>query len=142
MRRRDLDSAEYTGRLFALAAAITAAFFFLSTHMHENHLFMALPLLLAVAGARRQAAGLFLACTIAVTLNMMLHDPELPYRLPLGLATASPFTDPHLGRPFTWIQVVGSFANSLFVGGVAVGSFLLCWSDGGARRGNSRHSAQ
>jgi Gpi18-like mannosyltransferase len=124
---RGLSDADYSAAIFRLAAAITAAFFFLSTHMHENHLFMALPLLICVAGKDRLGFRLTIAASVAISLNMMLHDPELPYRLPFGLATLSPFTDPHLGRAFTWLQVIGSFADSLLVGGVAVGTFYSSW---------------
>ena len=126
-------------RLFLFAAATTATFFALSTHMHENHLFMAIPFLLAVAGRAPHLAWLFLGCTLASFLNMALHDPELPYRLPGLLSAPSTVIDPHLGRRFTWIQFVGSFLNAtlvLFLAGALVHA--------GARRpsGASRDAAE
>lgn len=75
-----------------LAAAVGFAFFMLSTHMHENHLFVVLPLLAAASPAGRAWRRLFVAATVAVLLNLVLHDPEIPGRWPftLGGATGVP----------------------------------------------------
>jgi len=123
---RRLSPADYGARMFVLAAAVTVTFFFLSTHMHENHLFMALPLLIAVAGRSRSLGRLAVACGLAIFVNMVLHDPELPHRLPGLLSALSPFDDPHLGR-YTWLQVVGSFFNSVLVGAIAYRTCAAAW---------------
>lgn len=113
--------------LYRNAAAITAAFFFLSTHMHENHLFMAIPFLLATAGRSRGALWLAVGASLASFANMALHDLYLPHHLPFGLSAESPTIDPHLGRPFTWLQLIGSFFNAVLVATVALGSLRLAW---------------
>jgi hypothetical protein len=100
-------------------------FFFVSTHMHENHLFQALPLLLAVAGRSRALAWLAAGCSIAILLNTTLHDPWLPYALPGFLSAESGVLDPHLHRPFTWLQRIGSLSNTLLVASLALGTFRL-----------------
>ena len=104
-----------------------AAFFFLSTHMHENHLFMAMPLLIAVAGRDARLARLAGLCSLAVFLNMVLHDPDLPQLLPGILSRPTSIIDPHFLVPYTWLQVVGSFLNSLLVGWVAGRACFLAW---------------
>ena len=49
-----VDDPERPARMFVLAAAVATWFFFVSTHMHENHLYQALPLLLAVVRTIRR----------------------------------------------------------------------------------------
>ena len=63
-----------------LAFASTAfGFFVLATHMHENHLFNAIPLIV-LAGAHDRRMRHFLALVSAVFLaNMLLHDPALTH---------------------------------------------------------------
>jgi hypothetical protein len=119
-------------RLCLLAAAVTCAFFFLTTHMHENHLYMALPLLLAAAGRSPRLFALFAGCSLAILLNTTLHDPLLPHALWPPLDAASPVTDPHMQRPFTWLQLVGSYFDAALVGAVTVGSALVVWGSAGA----------
>ena len=65
--------------LYVAAATVSFGFFVLSTHMHENHLFITLPLM-ALAGA--ESKGLRVAvCVLSATMlaNMMLHDPLLTH---------------------------------------------------------------
>jgi len=126
LRRREMPAGDYAYRLLLTGAAITASFFFLSTHMHENHLFMAVPLLIAVAGRNDRLFRWMLLCSLAVFVNMVLHDMQLPYALPL-VGRASPIVNPHLGTPYAWIQVVGSFGNALLVGAIAFTTFREAW---------------
>jgi hypothetical protein len=114
----------YRAALFLGSAAVATSFFYLSTHMHENHLYMAIALLLAVAGRSRLTAILFVACSAAVFVNGFLHDIDLPYRLPGILGAVSGTLDPHLQRPFTWLQLIGGFLNSLVVSFVAIGTYV------------------
>ena len=116
---------ERAARLFVLAAAIAVWFFFVSTHMHENHLYQALPLLLAVAGRSRALAWLTAGCSVAILLNTALHDPWLPYALPGFLSAESGTLDVHLDRPYTWLQRIGSLLNTLLVAGVAYGTVRM-----------------
>ncbi len=124
LRRVDRGSEDERALVLLVAAAVTCAFFFLSTHMHENHLFMAVPLLLTVAGRSRELAWLAAGCSLAVFLNMALHDLDLPSRLPWVLGRLSTVHDPHLGRPFTWGQFVGSFLNAALVCVVCVRTYI------------------
>jgi hypothetical protein len=89
--RRDLWLAE----ALALATALSMSFFLFSTHMHENHLFTALPLLLPVAALpwggmprAREVLAIFAVLTAGVVLNMAVHDPWLvthgPWAVPEG----------------------------------------------------------
>lgn len=84
-------SPELFGRVFRLAAALVALFFFLSTHQHENHLFLAIPLLIFGAGRSRDQAALALGTGIAAAVNMLLHDPAfLEVTAPESIASLAP----------------------------------------------------
>ena len=72
-------------RAAILAAAVGFGFFMLATHMHENHLFVVVPLLAAALPAGPAWRRLFVAITIGVLLNLLLHDPEIPGRWPFTL---------------------------------------------------------
>jgi hypothetical protein len=65
--------------LYVAAASTALGFFALATHMHENHLFAALPLLaLAGIGAKR-VRFVFVAVSVTLLVNMSLHDPYLTH---------------------------------------------------------------
>ncbi|NIR60752.1 MAG: hypothetical protein GWO02_15215 [Gammaproteobacteria bacterium] len=114
-------------RLITLATAVTMSFFLLSTHMHENHMFLAIPLLLAVAGRHPLLLRLAVGASVAVFVNMVLHDLKLPYALPGPLSAPSPVHEPFYGRPLTWLQLVGSFLNTLLVTAVTAGCVWVAW---------------
>lgn len=88
----------------ALVFLIALGFFMLSTHMHENHLFMAIPLLaplLLVGGSwQRRMRVLFVALSFAVLANMVLHDLTIPERPPFIWGGPSGVENIHLKRPF------------------------------------------
>ncbi len=117
----------YLVRLITLATAVTMSFFLLSTHMHENHMFLAIPLLLAVAGRHPLLLRLAVGASVAVFVNMVLHDLKLPYALPGPLSAPSPVHEPFYGRPLTWLQLVGSFLNTLLVTAVTAGCVWVAW---------------
>jgi hypothetical protein len=127
LRSGEMDDGQYRAQLFLVGSAVVCSFFFFSTHLHENHLFLALPLLLVVAGRRSSLAWLAAGCSVAIFLNGFLHDAELPHRLPSILGSISSVTDPHMHRPYTWLQLVGSNLNSLFVALVAGGVYIAAW---------------
>ena len=63
-----------------LAAAGTAlAFFVLNTHMHENHLYVFLPLLSLVFLSSSRLQWIYCVATVALLANMALHDPYLRF---------------------------------------------------------------
>jgi hypothetical protein len=127
MRERALAAPDWGARLVLTAAAVTGTFFFVSTHLHENHLFLALPLLLAVAGRDGRLAWLAAGTSLAGFLNMALHDLELPWHLPGILAAPSPVLDRYLGRPYTWVQLYAGFADALLVLAVVLGLIVAAW---------------
>ena len=110
-------------RLFVFTGAITCAFFFLSTHMHENHLLMAIPFFLAAAGRARSFARLALLATVASFLNMLLHDLDLPFLFPGFLGQPTPASSWFSVHPLTWPQILGSLLNAALVGTLTVLSF-------------------
>lgn len=126
------DEAGLRARILLLGGAVTASFFFLSTHMHENHLFGAIPLLLAVAGRSRRLLALALATSGCCWLNMALHDLDLPHALPL-IGGPSPVANPIQAgghTHYTWGQLVGSTLNALAVGLTAAGVYVTaCRAD-------------
>jgi hypothetical protein len=118
-----------------LAAAVGFGFFMLSTHMHENHLFVALPLLAAalpLGGAWRR---LFVGVTLAVLLNLALHDPLLPGLWPFTLGGESGVPRLSHGRVFYRGELLAVRAASVFTVAVFV-AFLACVF----RLGRPRHA--
>jgi len=100
-----------------LGAAVSFSFFMLSTHMHENHLFVALPLLAAALPLGREWRRLFAFVTLAVLLNLALHDPELPGRWPFTLGGATGVPRLSHGRVFFAGELLAvRAANALSVG--------------------------
>jgi hypothetical protein len=119
MRPGAVAAEVFRANLFFLAAALTIAFFFLSTHMHENHLVMAIPLLLVVAGSDPSLARLAALCSLGSFLNMLLHS-QLVAWLPAPLSTPAPVPIAYAGPySLSWLQLVGGVANSLLLGAVA-----------------------
>jgi Gpi18-like mannosyltransferase len=123
----DLAPGERGATIFRFAAAVSASFFFLSTHMHENHLYLAMVFLLVLAGRDTPTGRLAVACSLAVLLNAVLHDLVLPYGLPLGLSAPSAVLDPAVGRPYTWVQLVGSYVDTGLVTVVAATAYVAAW---------------
>jgi Gpi18-like mannosyltransferase len=63
-----------------LAAAATAlAFFVLNTNLHENHLFVLLPLLSLVAFRHRSLRWVYGVASLTLLVNMLAHDPYLRF---------------------------------------------------------------
>lgn len=130
LRRGEEKVADFQARLLVLGAAVTAGFFFLSTHMHENHMFMALPMLLAVAGRNRHLAYLALGAGAVGFLNAVVHDPDLPFMLPGFLGKPVELSLTLAGRPFTPVQLIASYANSVATALVVFGICRAAWKLG------------
>jgi ALG6, ALG8 glycosyltransferase family len=60
-------------------ASAAFGFFMLATHMHENHSFVALPLLLLVGVDDPRLRRFFLLVSGVLLANMLLHDPYLTH---------------------------------------------------------------
>lgn len=111
-------------RAAVLASAVGFSFFMLSTHMHENHLFVVLPLLAAAAPAGRSWRRLFVAVTVAVLMNLALHDPEIPGRWPFTLGGANGVPRLSHGRVFYVAELLAVRLATLYTLAV-FGAFLL-----------------
>ena len=127
MRGPEIDGNRLAAQLCLLAAAVAASFFFFSTHMHENHLFIVIPLLLCVAGRSRALAGLTVAASAVCFVNMALHDHDLPQLLPGLLSDASSHRDGISGRMLTHAQWLGSNVNAVAAGAVMLGIYHQAW---------------
>jgi hypothetical protein len=62
-------------------ASAAFGFFMLATHMHENHLFAAIPLLLLVGIEDALVRRFVLVLSAVFLVNMLLHDPWLTHLL-------------------------------------------------------------
>ena len=108
-----------------LALGICLAFFHLSTHLHENHMFLAIPLALALlpfapAGDRSLrwlAAGL----SLGLLINLALHDLVVPNRFPFTLGGPSGVMNLHLKRPFYVTELAVIWIGTL------LNVFLFAW---------------
>jgi hypothetical protein len=142
LRSDEMEASDYLANLVILMAAICCSFFYLTTNLHANHLFMVVPLLLLVAGRGRAYALLAVGCTVAAFLNMAVHDLSLPYSLPAVFSSRSPVFDPYLvfdslsapGRHaggtnlhYTWLQMVLVPFNVLLATIVCVTTYVLAW---------------
>ncbi len=63
--------------LWAAAAYVALAFFFLPTEVHENYGFAALPLLAVAMGTEIRLAVPYAVLTLTMVANYALHDPSL-----------------------------------------------------------------
>jgi hypothetical protein len=99
-RLRSRDGAVPEEGAAILATAVGFSFFMLNTHMHENHLFMALPLLALALPAGSVWQRLFVAVSLGVLLNLVLHDQAVPGRWPFTLGGATAVPRPSHGRTY------------------------------------------
>ena len=104
---------------FLAAAVIAFAFFTLSTHMHENHLFPALPFLILVAGRGRRWAWLMGIAGFCMLVNMANHDLLLGEMFLATAGGASGFFHPDFGRPLSRVEYIVANINA----GLTVATF-------------------
>jgi Gpi18-like mannosyltransferase len=108
-----------------LALGIALAFFHLSTHLHENHMFLALPLAIALlpfAPPRDRALRWLVAgLSAGLFLNLITHDLALVRHPPFNLGGPTAVMNLHLKRPFH----AGELA--LIWIGVALNALLFSW---------------
>jgi hypothetical protein len=87
-----------------LSLGVVFSFFMLSTHLHENHLFLAIPLALALVPCDRPGTRTFAILATALTvggfLNLLLHDLVIPTRFPFTLGGPTSTMNVHMRRPF------------------------------------------
>jgi hypothetical protein len=125
LRRLERGGGATVQQAALLGAGVGFSFFMFSTHMHENHLFVALPLLAAALPLGREWRRLFGWVTLAVLLNLALHDPELPGRWPFTLGGATAVPRPSHGRVFFAGELLAVRAATV----LSLGVFLaFAWS--------------
>lgn len=120
-------------RILGLAFLVALGFFMLATHMHENHLFVAIPLLLpltALAGPKRTwTRRLFVALSLGLFFNMALHDEGVLEITSLASGPASALMNKHVERPFfvaeLWAIRVSLCWNLALFAAVLVESFRM-----------------
>jgi hypothetical protein len=129
-RHRERHLGLHAAQGLSLAALLAAAFFLLSTHLHENHLFAVLPLLLgaiAAAPPRNSAlprAWLILGgLTIGVAWNVAAHDYAWRQHWPLSLGADTPFVgdapEQRLPRGEWLAGTIGTWWNLAFSAALA-----------------------
>ena len=103
---------------YLLCALLSFGFFMVITHMHENHLFTALPLLAIVAVTNRPLAWVYAGASLTLLTNMLLHDPYLVTEFLYGLRydprQLMSFTFAPAGRisaPHLWMTRADALAN-------------------------------
>jgi len=102
-----------------LALGVSLAFFTFSTHLHENHLFLAVPFAIALlpfaAPGERATRWLAAGLSLGLLLNLAGHDLLLANRFPLTLGGPVGVINQHLKRPFFGGELVtvwlGTFLN-------------------------------
>jgi hypothetical protein len=101
-------------QVIALALAVGFAFFMLSTHMHENHLFIVLPLALPLLVRGPNWRWFYLAATAGVLANLVLHDATIPLHWPFTIGGPSPVINNAFQRRFAWGEIVMIWISTLF----------------------------
>jgi hypothetical protein len=119
-RERAAARGKLTGAMgLLLSLGVAFCFFMFSTHLHENHLFLALPFALALMPFDRPGERIFAiiagALTVGVFLNLVLHDP--------GISARFPFT---LGGPTGTMN--GNVRRPLYAGELAAIRFAVLWN--------------
>jgi hypothetical protein len=110
------------------AAFVAASFFIFATHMHENHLFLALPLLAAALPLGRPWPSVFAALSVAVLLNLVLHDPVIPGRPPFSWGGLIDLARPSHGRSFFLLEWLSVQAATVFTLVAYVGFAWALWA--------------
>ena len=100
-------------KILLLAAALGFSFFILSTHMHENHLFTVIPLL-APCFFSPAPGGSFSSRSLAVLLNLSLHDLALNRHWPFPIGGESGFENHHFRRPFYVTELTAIWLSTFF----------------------------
>ena len=126
--RRSRDSGLAASEAALWAGFVAASFFILATHMHENHLFLALPLLAAALPLGRPWPAVFAGLSVAVLLNLVLHDPLIPGRAPFTWGGPTDGARPSHGRSFFFMEWLSVQAATVFTLVVYSGFAWALWA--------------
>ena len=116
----------------ALSAMVGFSFFMLSTHLHENHLFVVIPLLAPLLLQGRVWRWLFIGVSVATLANLLLHDLTLSKHWPFTIGGDLQVQHVDLHRPFyatemlcIWVSTVFNLAlYAIAMAGVLRGKWL------------------
>ncbi|MBD3236176.1 MAG: hypothetical protein GF330_05705 [Candidatus Eisenbacteria bacterium] len=127
--------------------AVAFSFFLFSTHMHENHLFAALPGLILLAGLGKRWAWLCALVGFSALVNMAIHDLHLAHALWMRIGGPSAFYHPDLARPLSRFELWTANLNAallvlLFGAFVALAARRLLRDARGALRLGDRLETQ
>lgn len=104
LRHRSQPAGLSAAQGLLMAFVVGLGFFMLSTHMHENHMFLMVPLFLPLIafarGDERRMLLFFFAISFGLLLNLALHDLDLPEHAPFTWGGPSGIESVHLKRPF------------------------------------------
>ncbi|MBM3318499.1 MAG: hypothetical protein FJY75_11670, partial [Candidatus Eisenbacteria bacterium] len=103
---------------YLAAAAVASAFFTLSTHMHENHAFALLPLLILLADRGRRWFALLLVAAASIGVNMLTHDYILSAEVWSKIGGNSGYYHPGLFRDLSRLELAAAKANSVVTLGI------------------------
>lgn len=103
-------------QILAVAAMVSFSFFIFSTHLHEHHLFAAVPLLASFAVQNRVWRNVFVGVSLGVFINCWLHDipmdsPHWPYTIG---GTTSIEHPPRFDRTYYVGELVAIWSSVLF----------------------------
>ncbi|MCA9728799.1 MAG: hypothetical protein KC729_14000, partial [Candidatus Eisenbacteria bacterium] len=116
----------------AMVLLVAMTFFMVATHMHENHMFAALPLALPLVLVRgplgRRGIVIYAAVSLAVLFNIVSHDPRLTLHAPFTWGGETGTDNLHLHRPMLvgerWAIRFSTVWNLAVLGGLLIWSFL------------------
>jgi len=97
----------------AAAALVAVSFFMLSTHMHENHLFVAVVLLATLLPFGRAWTWAYAGFSAGLLANLVLHDLVIPGAWPFSLGGVTDILRPSHGRPFFVAELAATRLASL-----------------------------
>ncbi len=109
---------------YVATAAVAVCFFTFSTHMHENHLYPALPFLMLMAGRDRRWAWIMGLVGLSLLVNMATHDLILGELFLRDAGGASGFFHPDFSRDLSRLEWGLARGNALLTIGTC-GALLV-----------------
>jgi hypothetical protein len=101
-------------QVLGLALGVGFSFFMLSTHMHENHMFIVVPLAAPLLLRGRAWRYFFLAASLGILLNLVLHDLVIPEHWPFTIGGATGIMNKHLNRPFCAVEIGAIWFSTVY----------------------------
>jgi Gpi18-like mannosyltransferase len=109
-RPAEADDIWYLG-----AAGVAFSFFYMMTHMHENHLFALIPLSILLIGGGRSWVWFAVGVAVVTFVNMATHDWAIDRALLWGGGGLSGVIRPDTGRAIALREFVVATGNAVLV---------------------------